>query len=113
MGAFSNLSVHPNVISYGPRIEMDADGALTRVVSLAWSVRSQAPGQDRIALYLVSLVALIELKILEIVLSDEAAGVHGGWRELAGGRFLYFNATDKQLEECYQKILALGHERGD
>ncbi len=70
-------------------------------------VRSQEAGQDKFTLNLVSLVALIQLKSLEITLTEEVPGAPE-WRSLVGTNFRCILATDQQIEKCYRELVQYG-----
>jgi hypothetical protein len=110
-GAFSAACIHPNQRIFGPRWEVDTDGTHARVISIRYGVRSEERGQDKYTLNLVSLVALIQLKTLEITLTQEAPDAPEPWRSLVGTRLRYFHGTDGQIEKCHRELTQYGPAR--
>ena len=110
-GAFSAACIHPNITIFGPRWEADTDGNHTPMISIPYGVRSEERSQDKFTLNLVSMVALIQLKTLEITLTEEALDAPEPWRSLLGTSLHYFHGTDQQIEKCHRELTQYGPAR--
>ncbi|NQT91592.1 MAG: hypothetical protein HQ559_02440, partial [Lentisphaerae bacterium] len=106
-GALSQVSVHANVLTFGPHYSESADGeGMVRNISLSFDVRHAKPVQDETSLTFIALGASIILRLAEEALLDRS-GTFPGWLQVPGTGHLYFCKTDERIKKYYDKMATL------
>ena len=98
-GHLSKTAVHTNQVAYGPLAELDEN------LTFEFIIREHLPIQDSILLSFISLVAVIVLKITELVLLKEDDSLKG-WFQLPGTRMKYLSNSDKRIAKYLDAIKA-------
>jgi len=112
-GALSSSSIHVNYLTFGPRWEATADGETTKSININYGVRPASTStQDAMLLTLTSLVTMILLKVIEMILTEDAEG-HGEWRRLVGTPDVYFHATDHLIELYHDRFKQISAQQVD
>jgi hypothetical protein len=104
-GHLSNAAVHINQPAYGPLAELDENGDFRETLIFDLIIREHLPIQDSILLSFISLVAVIVLKITELVLLEEDESLKG-WLKLPGTRMKYISNSDKRISKFLDEIKA-------
>ena len=103
-GAFSRACVHTNSCVFGPRYDLDTDGAVAAEVRFDNSrIRPPTPRQDAVLLTAVSLVAMILLRILEDNTINGGSG-NLSERHVVGTKLYYFHNTDERITHYYDAL---------
>ena len=102
-GHLSKAAVHTNRVAYGPLAEQDENGDLTETLTFEFILREHLPIQDSILLSFISLIAVIVLKITELVLLKEDDSLKG-WFQLPGTRMKYISNSDKRIAKFLDEI---------
>jgi len=74
-------------------------------LSFEFTIRKHLPIQDSILLSSISLVAVIVLKITELILLEEDESLKG-WLKLPGTRMKYFSNCDVRISKFLDEIRA-------
>jgi len=104
-GHLSKMAVHTYQPAYGPRTEVDENGDINEILSFEFTIRKHLPIQDSILLSSISLVAVIVLKITELILLEEDESLKG-WLKLPGTRMKYFSNCDVRISKFLDEIRA-------
>jgi len=105
-GAFSNTCVHTTHSVSGPRYRVDRDGTVAPTVELNFrNTRPHTPRQDAMLLTLVSLLAMILLKILENNTIDMGVPDKSERRHEVDATLHYYHATDARIQHYYNELL--------
>jgi hypothetical protein len=102
-GHLSKAAIHTNQPAYGPNIEEAENGDLTQTLLFEFEVRDHLPMQDAILLSFISLVAVIVLKMTELIMLEEDKSIEG-WLKLPGTRMKYLSNSDARISRFLEEI---------
>jgi hypothetical protein len=104
-GHLSKAAIHINQPAYGPRRELDENGDLLETLLFEFTIKEHLPIQDSLLLSFISLVAVIVLKITELVLLEDDESLEG-WLRLPGTRMKYISNSDARIAKFLDEIQA-------
>ena len=102
-GIFSNISVHTNILGFGPKPWKEESEKLIPGVFLEYGIRKHQSIQDEILLTLISLISAILLKIFESLLMEQSQ-LHEKWLRIAGTQMEYLCNTDSLISLYDQEL---------
>jgi hypothetical protein len=111
-GHLSKAAVHTYQPAYGPCTELDESGDLSETLSFEFIIREHLPIQDSILLSFISLVAVIVLKITELILLEKDESLKG-WLKLPGTRMKYISNSDLRIAKFLDEIKAAPEMKGN
>jgi hypothetical protein len=104
-GALSKAAVHVTQRAYGPIFEPDEDGCQIPTVSLEFAIRRQQSSQDRLSLSRISLVAVVAVRMTELVFFEEDEQ-RRGWLKLSGTGLRSPHNSDALISKYLEEINA-------
>jgi hypothetical protein len=102
-GHLSKAAVHTNQPAYGPHAKQDENGDITETLLFEFAVREHLPIQDAILLSFISLVAVVVLKMTELIMLEEDESIQG-WLRLPGTRMRYVSNSDARILKFFDEI---------
>jgi hypothetical protein len=103
-GTLSNLAVHINAKTHGPRWRRgEAPDELIGTVDHDFQAIAADPIQDSMSLTLITLIAEIIAKAQELSLLEDDSS-HQGWRRVPGTSLIFCSATDKAIDDEWRRF---------
>jgi hypothetical protein len=102
-GHLSKAAVHTNQPAYGPQSKQNENGDVTETLLFEFVVRDHLPIQDTLLLSFISLLAVVGLKMTELIMLEKDESLEG-WLKLPGTRMKYASSSDARILKFLDEI---------